>query len=58
MTKKKQPLEENSDRIERLKKIYFEWKERKLSNELFESEEYIKEYIVADPDDLDLEERW
>jgi hypothetical protein len=58
MTQKKQPLEENSDRIERLKKIYFEWKERKLANELFEPEEYIKEYIVADPDDLDLEERW
>ena len=50
MTPKKEQIEENRDRIERLKKIYAEWKERQLSDELFE----IEEYIVTDPD-LNLE---
>jgi hypothetical protein len=54
MTQKKEQIEENSDRIEWLKKIYAEWKERQLSNELFE----IEKYIVADPKELNGEMRW
>jgi len=54
MIQKKEQIEENSDRIEWLKKIYAEWKERQLSNELFESEKY----IFADPKELNGEMRW
>ena len=54
MTQKKEQIEENSDRIERLKKIYAQWKERQLSNERFE----IGEHIVADPKELNFEGRW
>ena len=51
MTPKKEQIEENSDRIEWLKKIYAEWKERQLSNELHG----IEKYIVSDPEELDFE---
>jgi len=54
MTKKKEKIEENSDRIEWLKTIYAKWKKRQLSNELFE----IEEHIVADPQELNFEGRW
>ncbi len=54
MIQKKEQIEENSDRIEWLKKIYAEWKERQLSNELFE----IEKHIVADPKELNFEGRW
>ena len=54
MPQKKKQDEENYDRIEWLKKLYAEWKERQLVKELFE----IKEHIVDEPKDLYFEERW
>ena len=54
MPQKKKQDEENYDRIEWLKKLYAEWKERQLANELFE----IKEHIVDESKDLYFEERW
>jgi hypothetical protein len=62
MRQEKEQIEENSDRIEWLKTIYAEWKEkqlweeRQLLNEFFEREKY----IVAEPKDLnfEFEERW
>ena len=52
MTPPKRQREENSDRIEWLKKIYAEWKERQLSNEPPEIG-----YIVSDPKELNFEGR-
>ena len=54
MNEKKQAAEDNNDRIERLKKIHAEWKEKQWPNDLFE----IEDYIVDDPVDLNLERRW
>ena len=54
MTPKKKQVEENSDKIEWLKKIYAEWKERQFPNELFE----IKEHIATEPKDLNFDGRW
>ena len=54
MSPKKEQIEENSDRIEWLKKIYAEWKERQFLNELSE----IEKYIVSDPEELNFKERW
>jgi len=54
MAQKKKQVEEISDRIEWLKKIYAEWKERQLPNELFE----IEEHVVTEPKDLNFEGRW
>jgi len=51
MTQKKEQVEENSDRIEWLKKLYAEWEEKQLSNEIFE----IEKHIVADPKELNFE---
>ena len=51
MIQKKEQIEENSDRIEWLKELYRKWKERQLSNELFE----IDKLIVDEPKELNFE---
>ena len=54
MNKKKEQKEENKDRLKRLKRRYYMWKEKKRLDELIA----IEEGITDEPDYLDLERRW
>ena len=54
MNKKKQQTEEGMDKLKRLKRRYAKWREKQRLDELLEFEEY----IVDEPDYLDLEKKW
>lgn len=54
MNEKREETEENLDRIEWLKCLYAEWREKHWPEELFE----IEEYIVDEPNGFDLESPW
>ena len=53
MNEKKGQIEEKSDSTKRLKRRYAKWKERRRLQELLE----IDEYVIYEPEDLDLERR-